>query len=150
VAGWLDVPARTACGGDRDPRSAPRPRLPGQEVAHLFHPTSRDAARDFVKVQVRRLLHGQIGTVIQSLHWLGTCHKLKGKRRDTLERICGYFHNNAHRRQLTTSISSMGSPSPPASSKGPAGVSSRTAWSAPQCAGSCPAPVPCWTCAVST
>jgi hypothetical protein len=26
-----------------------------------------------------------------------THHKLKGKRRATLERICGYFHNNTHR-----------------------------------------------------
>ena len=31
------------------------------------------------------------------IRWLGTHHKLKGKRRATLEGICGYFHNNAHR-----------------------------------------------------
>jgi hypothetical protein len=35
--------------------------------------------------------------VIHSLRWLGTHHKLKGKRRETLERVCGYFHNNAQR-----------------------------------------------------
>ncbi len=67
------------------------------EAAHLFHPKSSDAARDFVKVQARRILHGEVAAVIHSLRWLGTHHKLQGKRRDTLERVCGYFHNNVHR-----------------------------------------------------
>ena len=67
------------------------------EAAHVFHPNSSNAARDFVKAQARRMLHGEIAAVIQSLRWLGTHHKLKGKRRETLERVCGYFHNNAHR-----------------------------------------------------
>ncbi|MCP3883107.1 MAG: hypothetical protein GY701_32625 [Sulfitobacter sp.] len=67
------------------------------EAAFLFHPNGSDAARAFVKEQARRMLHGQIAAVIHSLRWLGTHHTLKGKRRDTLERICGYFHNNAHR-----------------------------------------------------
>jgi len=43
------------------------------------------------------MLHGEIVAVIHALRWLGTHHKLKGKRRDALERICGYFHNNTHR-----------------------------------------------------
>ena len=43
------------------------------------------------------MLHGEIAAVIHALRWLGTHHKLKGKHRETLERICGYFHNNAHR-----------------------------------------------------
>jgi hypothetical protein len=67
------------------------------EAAHLFHPNGSDAARAFVKEQARRILHGEIAAAIQSLRWLGTHHKLKGKRRDALNRICGYFHNNAHR-----------------------------------------------------
>jgi len=67
------------------------------KAAFLFHPKGSDAARDFVKAQMRRMLHGEIAAVIQSLRWLGTHHKLKGKRRETLEGICGYFHNNAHR-----------------------------------------------------
>jgi hypothetical protein len=44
------------------------------------------------------MLHGEIAAVIHSLRWLGTHHKLKGKRGEALTRICGYFHNNAHRR----------------------------------------------------
>jgi len=67
------------------------------QAAHLFHTNGSDAARAFVKEQARRMLHGGIAAVIHSLRWLATHHKLTGKRRDTLERICGYFHNNAHR-----------------------------------------------------
>jgi hypothetical protein len=67
------------------------------EAAHLFHPNGSDAARAFVKEQARRMLHGDIAAVIHSLRWLGTHHKLNDKRRDALKRICGYFHNNAHR-----------------------------------------------------
>jgi hypothetical protein len=67
------------------------------EAAHVFHPKRSDAARGFVKRQARRILQGEIATVIQSLRWLGTHHKLKGERRKTLARICGYFHNNTHR-----------------------------------------------------
>ena len=67
------------------------------EAAHLFHPKGSDAARDFVKAQARRILHGEIAAVLHALRWLGTHHKLKGKRSETLARVCGYFHNNAHR-----------------------------------------------------
>jgi hypothetical protein len=67
------------------------------QAAPLFHPNDSDAARTFVKAQARRLLHGEIAAVIHALRWLGTHHKLTGKHHETLERICGYFHNNAHR-----------------------------------------------------
>jgi hypothetical protein len=67
------------------------------EAAHLFHPSGSDAARAFVKEQARRMLHGEVAAVIHSLRWRATHHKLKGKRRKTLERICGYFQNNAPR-----------------------------------------------------
>lgn len=67
------------------------------EAAPLFHPNDSDAARTFVKTQARRMLHGEVAAVIDTLRGLGTHHNLKGKHRETLERICGYFHNNAHR-----------------------------------------------------
>jgi hypothetical protein len=66
------------------------------EAAPLFYPNASDA-RAFVKLQAQRMLRGDIAGVIHALRWLGTHHKLKGKRRDALKRICGYFHNNAHR-----------------------------------------------------
>jgi len=67
------------------------------EAAHLFHPKGSDAARVFVKEQARRMLHGDIGAVIHSLRWHGTHRNFNGKRLEALERICGYFRNNAHR-----------------------------------------------------
>jgi hypothetical protein len=67
------------------------------EAAHLFHPSGSAAAAAWVKEQARRMLHGQIGSVIQSLRWQGTHAKLKGKAGATLERICGYFQSNSHR-----------------------------------------------------
>ncbi len=67
------------------------------EAAHLFHPKGSDAARTFVKEQAGRMLNGKIGAVVHSLRWLGTRRKLKGKGLKTLESICGYFQNNAHR-----------------------------------------------------
>jgi hypothetical protein len=67
------------------------------EAAHLFHSKGSHSARAFAKEQIRRMLHGNIRAVIRSLQWQGTRHKLKGKGRTTLERICGYFRNNAHR-----------------------------------------------------
>ncbi len=67
------------------------------EAAHLFHSKGSAAARTFVKEQARRMLHGHIGAVIHSLRWQGTHGNLKGKRLEALERICGYFRNNAHR-----------------------------------------------------
>jgi hypothetical protein len=70
----------------------------------LFHPRDSAAARAFVKAQARRMLHGEITAVIHSLRWLGTHHKLKGKHRETLERICGYFTNNAHRMAYDSSL----------------------------------------------
>ena len=66
-------------------------------AAHLFHPPASQAASAFVKEQARRILHGEVAAAIDSLRSQGTSHKLKGKRRTALERICGYFLNNAHR-----------------------------------------------------
>jgi hypothetical protein len=67
------------------------------EAAHLFHPKGSAAARGFAKAQIRRILHGEVNAVIHSLRWQGTHHRLKGKRLETLEGICGYLRNNAHR-----------------------------------------------------
>jgi hypothetical protein len=107
--------ARTRCGGPACRRQAGWTYLPEGlaevteildllhalgylwQAAFLFHPNDRAAARAFVKTQARRMLHGEIAAVIHALRWLGTHHKLKGQRRETLEGICGYFHNHPHR-----------------------------------------------------
>jgi len=60
-----------------------------QEAAHIFHPSGSAAAAAWVKGQARRLLQGQMASVIQSLRWQGTHEKLKGKALETFEHICG-------------------------------------------------------------
>ena len=74
------------------------------EAASLFYPSAPTGpeAVVFVKRQAERLLNGQIETVLHALRWLGTHHALRGKRLDQLERIRGYFANNAHRMAYDT------------------------------------------------
>ncbi|NEX22423.1 hypothetical protein G3480_19285 [Thiorhodococcus mannitoliphagus] len=69
------------------------------DAARVFYPKapSGPEAVAFVQQQAGRLLHGQVETVLRSLRWLGTHHALTGKRLEQLEKICGDFHNNAHR-----------------------------------------------------
>jgi len=67
------------------------------KAAHLFHPKASPEACAFVKVQLQRMLEGQIATVIRVLRGQATRHKLKGKRFEKLERVCNYFTNNIHR-----------------------------------------------------
>ena len=67
------------------------------EAAHLFHPKASPQASRFVRTQTQRMLGGHIATVIRSLRRQATDHKLKGKRLENLQRICGYFANNVHR-----------------------------------------------------
>ena len=67
------------------------------KAAHLFHPKASPEASALVKVQLQRMLDGQIATVIRALRGQAARHKLKGKRLEELERVCNYFTNNAHR-----------------------------------------------------
>ena len=67
------------------------------EAAHLFHPKASLEASRFVRTQIQRMLGGHIAAVIRSLRRRATGHKLKGKRLEDLQRICGYFANNVHR-----------------------------------------------------
>lgn len=66
-------------------------------AAHLFHPQGSAQAKTFVKTRVSQVLHGQVNAVIRGLRWMGTHHKLTGTRAETLETVCGYLENNAHR-----------------------------------------------------
>jgi hypothetical protein len=67
------------------------------DAAHLFHPKNSPQASALVQGHVKRLLEGDVNNVIDDLREAGTEHGLRGERLDTLERICGYFTNNAHR-----------------------------------------------------
>lgn len=67
------------------------------EAAHLFHPAGSAKALDFVRRRVRRILQGEVNAVIRALRRQGAGAKLRGKRAESLERICGYFLANSHR-----------------------------------------------------
>lgn len=66
------------------------------EAAHLFYPTGSAEASLFVRTQLDLLLHGKVESVISALYIKGDA-ELSGHSLKTLERICGYFRNNAHR-----------------------------------------------------
>jgi len=67
------------------------------EAANLFHPDAPAEARAFAKAQLDRVLHGEVGAVVNTLQNLAITRKLTGKRRENLDRICGYLSANSHR-----------------------------------------------------
>ena len=71
------------------------PRL--WQAAHLFCPVDSDAAKQFVRERVLRILRGEVASVVRGLRHLGTSRRLPPKKRKVLERICNYFLNNEHR-----------------------------------------------------
>jgi len=66
-------------------------------LAHLFHAPDRPEAEQFVRERTRRILHGKVGYVMGGLRQMATKRGLAGKKRHTLETICGYFQNNQDR-----------------------------------------------------
>lgn len=71
------------------------PRL--WEAAHLFHSVGSQAAVDFVRQRVLRMLRGEVSSVIRGLRCLATTRKLRGKKLTNLETICTYFAKNKDR-----------------------------------------------------
>jgi hypothetical protein len=66
-------------------------------AAKLFHPRDESAAESFVREQTRRMLHGQVKTVIHSLRARATRRGLTAAAQSSLAEICGYFHKHRHR-----------------------------------------------------
>lgn len=71
------------------------PRL--WEAAHLFHPEGSEAALEFVRDRVLRILQGEAGTVIGGFRQMGTKAGFKGTRAERLEKICRYLKKNQSR-----------------------------------------------------
>lgn len=65
-------------------------------AAYLFYPSGSSAASQFVRTQLGLLLHGEVENVISTLRLKGE-DELCRKSLTALERILGYFRNNAHR-----------------------------------------------------
>lgn len=71
------------------------PRL--WEAAHLFHREGSEAASQFVRQRLLRVLEGSAGRVVGGLRQMGTKHHLKGVPKERLRRICDFFEGNLHR-----------------------------------------------------
>jgi hypothetical protein len=71
------------------------PRL--WKAAYLFHPKQSQGAVDFVQDRVLRILKGEVCSVIRGLRRMATIAGLRGKKREKLDNICGYFETNAER-----------------------------------------------------
>jgi hypothetical protein len=71
------------------------PRL--WDAAALFHPRGSHAAEKFVRERLMRILHGEVSGVVRGLRRMGTAQGLRGNKRTTLRKICGYFRKNRHR-----------------------------------------------------
>jgi len=71
------------------------PRL--WEAAHLFHREGSEAASQFVRERLHRVLEGKAGRVIGGLRQMGTKQGLRGPHRQRLRRLCEFLENNLHR-----------------------------------------------------
>jgi hypothetical protein len=71
------------------------PRL--WQAAHVFHPEGSQAAEDFVRERVLRVLHGQAAGVIRGLREMATKHGVSGAKKKTITTVCGYLKANLER-----------------------------------------------------
>lgn len=66
------------------------------DAAKIFH-HHREHQEAFVRKRMDRLLSGGVAGVIKGLRRMATVHGLRGEKRTTIIRVCGYFENNASR-----------------------------------------------------
>lgn len=68
-------------------------------AAHLFHKNNSEAAQQFVRDRVLRILRGEVLSVVRGLRAMGTRRLEVTTQREELEKICGYFQKNHKRMQ---------------------------------------------------
>ena len=73
------------------------PRL--WKAAHVFHKEKTQAAEDFVRARILRVLQGKAAGVIRGLREMATKHGLVGAKKKTMAAVCGYLEANLHRMQ---------------------------------------------------
>ena len=71
------------------------PRL--WQAAHLFHKEGSAEAIAFVKERLLKVLQGDVLNVVKGLRKMGTTKNLKGKKKESLTKICNYLVKNADR-----------------------------------------------------
>src|SRR5262249_12411646 len=71
------------------------PRL--WQAAHVFRPEGSQAAEDFVRERVLRVLHGKAAGVIRGLREMASKHGLTGAKKRTITQVCAYLEANLGR-----------------------------------------------------
>jgi hypothetical protein len=71
------------------------PRL--WKAAHVFHAEGSQAAEDFVRERVLRVLQGKAAGVVRGLREMATKHGLRGAQKKTITRVCAYLEANRER-----------------------------------------------------
>jgi len=71
------------------------PRL--WQAAHVFHKEGSQAAEDFVRDRLLRVLQGKAAGVICGLREMGTKRGLVGAKKRTLTTVCAYLEANVER-----------------------------------------------------
>lgn len=69
------------------------------DATHVFFPKNSPAATAYAKQQIALLLNNGVNTVIGGWRDKAVTEKLQRQAQDKLEKVCGYFTNNAHRMQ---------------------------------------------------
>jgi hypothetical protein len=71
------------------------PRL--WQAAHVFHKEGSQAAEDFVRDRVLRVLQGNAAGVIRGLREMATKRGVSGAKKKTIAKVCGYLEANLDR-----------------------------------------------------
>jgi hypothetical protein len=67
------------------------------QAAHVFHPEGSEAAAEFVRERLLRILQGQSALVVRGLRVMGSKAGLTGAKKRTLARVCAYLEANRER-----------------------------------------------------
>ena len=76
------------------------------KAAHVFHATGSDAAEEFTRERILRILRGEVGAVISGLRRMAGLRRLGRLNKATIEQVCGYFDNNRDRMQYDQYLAS--------------------------------------------
>lgn len=71
------------------------PRL--WQAAHVFHKDKSDAAEQFVRHHLLRVLQGKTAGVLRRFRAMGRAQKLSAAQKKTLRTLCAYLRKNLHR-----------------------------------------------------
>lgn len=69
------------------------------QAAHVFHKEGSDAAEQFVRERLLKILQGQAELVVRGLRVMASKRGLSGAKKKTLHKVCAYLRANRQRLQ---------------------------------------------------